>query len=147
MSFLDSLENNLKALESLEAGGLDESKRRAAEREQAIASAPWADRLKNGPFTQALIQRSIRAGHTRRMKVHLAWIGTTLRLEARGLHLELRPAATGVGVVCLNEGVELKRSVIDLTGSPEDVVAMWMELLDQKKIADDLAVSALPEEE
>jgi hypothetical protein len=147
MSFLDSLENNLKALESLEAGGLDESKRRQADRELAVASAPWAERLKNGPYAQALIQQSIRAGYSRRMKVHLAWIGTTLRLEARGLHLELRPAAAGVDAVFLDAGNETRRARIDLAGSPEALVSIWMEILDQKKIADELANPPLPQED
>jgi hypothetical protein len=147
MSFLDSLENNLKALESLEPGGLDESKRRAADRENAIAAAPWAERLKDGPYAPALIQQSIRAGHTRRMKIHLAWIGTTLRLEARGLHLELRPAPAGVDVVYLDGGNETGRTLIDLTGGPEKILAAWMEMLDQKKIADDLANPGLPDED
>ncbi len=147
MSFLDSLENNLKALESLEAGGLDESKRREAERQYAVAAAPWAERLKTGPYAPALIQQSIRAGHSRRMKIHLAWIGTTLRLEARGLHLELRPAPAGVDVVFLDGGKEIRRTAIDLTGGPEELVAAWMEILDQKKIAEELANPALPEED
>jgi hypothetical protein len=147
MSFLDSLENNLKALESLEAGGLDESKRREADREHAIAAAPWAERLKNGPYAPVLIQQAIRAGHTRRMKIHLAWIGTTLRLEARSLHLELRPAPAGVDVIYLDGGNESGRTVVDLTGGPEKIVAAWMEMLDRKKIADDLANPAPPEED
>jgi len=51
MSFLDNLENNLKAMESLEASGLDDRKRRELERERSIASAPWAERLKKRPST------------------------------------------------------------------------------------------------
>ena len=147
MSFLDSLENNLKALESLDTGGLDESKRREAEREYAIAAAPWAERLKNGPYAPALIQQSIRAGHARRMKIHLAWIGITLRLEARGQRLELRPVPAGIEVVFLDAGQELRRTTVDLTGGPEELVAAWMEVLDQKKMAEDLAYPALPEED
>jgi hypothetical protein len=147
MSFLDSLENNLKALESLEAGGLDESKRREADRLSAAAAAPWAEQLKNGPYVPALIQQSIRAGHSRRMKVHLAWIGTTLRLEARGMHLELRPAPTGVDVVFLDAGHEIRRMKVDLTGRPEEVVTPWMDVLDRKKLAEESAVPVPPEED
>jgi hypothetical protein len=132
MSFLDNLENNLKALESLEQGGLDESRRREAERERAIAAAPWAEKLKSLPYAQALIQHSVRAGHGRRVKVHLAWIGTTLRLEARGQRLELRPAPEGVEVVFLDGGEEKQRMVTDLTGNPETLVTEWMKILDQK---------------
>ncbi len=131
MSFLDSLENNLKALESQEQGGLDESRRRNAEREVALASAPWAERLKAGPFAQTLIQQAIRAGHSRRMKVHLAWIGTTLRLEARGQRLELRPMPHGVDAVMAGNGEEAAYPGIDLAGDPAGIVTGWMERLDK----------------
>lgn len=138
MSFLDNLENNLKALESLEQGGLDQSKRREAERDRAIASAPWAEQLKTGPYAQALIQQSIRAGHTRRMKVHLAWLGTTLRLEARGQRLELRPTPNGVESVLLEGDGELYRATVDLKSSPEGLVGQWMAKLDARKAAEEL---------
>ena len=67
MSFLDNLENNLKALESLEPGGIDDSRRREAERERAIAAAPWAERLKSAPYVQTLMRELTRAGFARRM--------------------------------------------------------------------------------
>src|ERR1700683_2672080 len=99
MSFLDNLEDNLKALESLEAGGLDDSKRREAERERAIAAAPWAERLKSGPYVKALMRELTRMGHSRRMKVNFIWIGTTLRVEARENRFELQPTPHGVDAV------------------------------------------------
>ena len=49
MSFLDNLENNLKALESRDEGGLDESRRRERDRGAPLAAAPWAERLKREP--------------------------------------------------------------------------------------------------
>jgi hypothetical protein len=146
MSFLDNLENNLKALESLEQGGIDESKRREAERNRGIASAPWAEQLKNGPYAPALIQQSIRAGHVRRMKIHLAWIGTTLRLEARGQRLELRPTPAGVDAVLLDGDAEIMQTQVDLSGSPEALVSDWMVRLDEKKKLDEQNVVPVPEE-
>jgi hypothetical protein len=131
MSFLDNLENNLKALESREEGGIDESRRREAERARAIAVAPWAERLKASPFTSGLMQQATIAGRQRRIKVNLMWMGTTLRLEARGHRLELRPEPEGVVAVSLKDNEELSRRPIDLAGSPETLVAEWMPLLDE----------------
>jgi hypothetical protein len=81
------------------------------------------------------------------MKIHLAWIGTTLRLEARGQHLELRPALAGVDVVFLEGANEISRIVVDLTGRPDDVVSAWMEILDEKKRAEELATPAVLEDD
>jgi len=146
MSFLDNLENNLKALESQDQGGIDEAARRDAERRQARAAAPWAERLKNGPWTQALMQQATRAGHQRRTKVHFAWIGTTLRLEARGLRLELRPSAKGVDAVFLKGAEEAKRAPVDLDGDPAKLVYEWMLAIDiQKKMDEEEAARALEE--
>jgi len=146
MSFLDNLENNLKALESQEQGGIDESKRREADRERAIAAAPWAEQLKNGPFAPALIQQAIRAGYARRTKVHLAWIGTTLRLEARGQRLELRPMAGRVDGVMLDGEREVQRDVVNLSGSPENLVEVWMKKLDERRLAEEQNAAALSED-
>ena len=133
MSFLDNLENNLKALESLESGGLDDKNRRETERIRSIASAPWAERLKKGPYAAALMRDLTRAGFERRMKVNFIWIGTTLRLEAVGHRLELQPMPTGVEAVFPGH-----RAPVDLDGSPDALIAEWMgtldsELLEQKK--------------
>ena len=99
MSFLDNLENNLKAMEGREPGGLDDSRRQKQDRSQALAEAPWAEKLKNGPYVRALMRDATRAGFSRRMKVNLVWVGTTLRLEALGQRLELQPSAKGVEAV------------------------------------------------
>ncbi len=66
MSFLDNLENNLKALENREEGGIDESRRRDSERERALAVAPWAERLKAAPFTSNLMKQATLAGRESR---------------------------------------------------------------------------------
>lgn len=131
MSFLDNLENNLKALESREEGGLEESRRREAERERTLAAAPWAEKLKASPYTSKLMQQATVAGRQKRIKVNLLWIGTTLRLEARDHRLELRPEPNGISAVFLRENEELKRETLDLSGDPQTLVAEWMPLLDQ----------------
>src|ERR1700733_7299565 len=122
MSFLDSLENSLKALEGTEHAGLDDYKRRESERHRTAAPAPWAEKLKASPFTQALMQQASRAGYQIRTKVNFVWIGTTLRLEARNHRLELRPAADGIAAVYLKDAEELKRELIDLAGKPESIL-------------------------
>ena len=142
MSFLDSLENNLKALEGTEHSGLDEHKRNDRERRRAAASAPWAERLKSSPYTQSLMQQATRAGFQIRTKVNLVWLGTTLRLEARNHRLELRPAAQGVEVVALKNGTELGVEVIDLNGKPEEILAPWMKVVETQKKEDDAAEAA-----
>src|ERR1700691_5321414 len=137
MSFLDNLENNLKALESRDEGGLDESRRRDQERDLAIAAAPWAERLKREPFAQTLMQQATVAGRRSRIKVNLMWIGTALRLEARGHRLELRPGAKGVAAVFLQASEEIRQEPIDLQGDPQKLVAEWMVVLDEQKRIDD----------
>ncbi|MDP9054475.1 MAG: hypothetical protein M3N93_09275 [Acidobacteriota bacterium] len=126
MSFLDNLENNLKALENRDEGGIDESRRRDADRARALAVAPWAERLKSSPFTAALMQQATVAGRERRIKVNLIWLGTTLRLEARDRRLEFRPEPDSVVAVFLNEGDELRRETVNLDASPEPLITSWM---------------------
>src|ERR1700677_2970114 len=122
MSFLDNLENDLKALESRDEGGLDQSERRDRERELAIAAAPWAERLKREPFAQTLMQQATVAGRPRRIKVNLMWIGTTLRLAARAHRLELRRGAKGVTAVFLRGTEEVRQERVDLAGDPQKLV-------------------------
>lgn len=145
MSFLDNLENDLKALESREEGGIEDGDRREAERKRAKAAAPWAERLKRDPWTQTLMQQAARAGYQRRTKVNLIWIGTTLRLEARGHRLELRPAADGIAAVFLKGVEETKRETIDLGGDPGKLVGEWMPILDAQKKFDDEQANREPE--
>ncbi len=128
MSFLDNLENNLKALESLEAGGLEDHKRRELEREQAIAAAPWAERLKNSPYVGKLMRDLTREGHSRRMKVNFVWIGRTLRMEAMEERLELIPGPKGVDAVFPGHRVP-----VDLNGEPTSLIQEWLDLLDRKR--------------
>jgi len=130
MSFLDNLENNLKSLESQEEGkeSAERSWRaREAERASAQAAAPWADELKNGAFTAELLKQAARAGFSLRLKVRVAWLGTTLRLEARDQRLELRPTADGVVAVYLENGAETRREPLDLKTDPAELIGRWLQ--------------------
>jgi hypothetical protein len=138
MSFLDNLENNLKALENLESGGIDDRKRREAEREQAIAAAPWAEWLKKSAYVGKLMRDLTRAGFARRMKVNFVWIGRSLRLEAMDQRVELEPTPRGVEAVFAD-----RRMPIDLEGEPDALIAVWMEILDGKR---EEQAAATPEE-
>jgi hypothetical protein len=147
MSFLDNLENNLKALESRDEGGIDETRRRDRDRELAMAAAPWAERLKREPFAGKLMQQATVAGRKSRTKVNLMWIGTTLRLEARGHRLELRPGPKGVAAVFLKGSDEVGREPVDLSGDPAKITSKWMKVLDEQKRFDDEQAALAPEDE
>jgi len=130
MSFLDNLENNLKSLESREEGtATAESQQRARDRDRAAAqaAAPYAEELKKGPFTAELLKQATRVGFEKRTKVHIAWLGSALRLEARGQRVELRPGASGVQAVYLDNGQETRTEALDLKGSAEKFVRTWLE--------------------
>jgi len=127
MSFLDNLENNLKTLESQDSGAeLEQQRQREAQRRQAVAAAPYAEQLKSSPYTAELLKHATRAGYKLRTKVHLAWIGSTLRLEARDRKLELRPTPEGVVAAFLEDNRELRTLPIDLDGNPEALVSEWL---------------------
>jgi hypothetical protein len=129
MGFLDNLENNLKSLESREEGreAADRQQRaRESERAQAQAIAPFAEQLKKSPFTLGVLTQAARVGHSLRTKVHVAWLGDTLRLEARDQRLELRPTATGIVVVSIENGNEVTAKPLDLSGDPERLIREWL---------------------
>ena len=129
MSFLDDLENNLKSLESAEGvREADERQARVRERERAAAQAiaPWAEELKKSAFTAELLHQAARVGFSLRVKVHVAWLGTTLRLEARGRRLELRPTPSGIVAAYLDDAAETRTEPLDLAGSPEALVRAWL---------------------
>jgi hypothetical protein len=129
MSFLDNLENNLKSLESSEQGKEDAERAqraRESERARAQAAAPFADLLKNGPFTAELLKQAARVGFSLRTKVHIAWLGSSLRLEAREKRMELRPTPTGIVTVYIEYGKESAPQPLDVEGSPEALVRNWL---------------------
>lgn len=128
MSFLDNLENNLKALESSQATGMDDRKRRETERRDAIAAAPWAEKLQSSPWAAKFMRDLTRAGFSRRTKINFAWISRVLRAEARGERLEIVPTARGVEAVWGD-----KRVPVDLAGEPDDLIRQWLEVIDRRR--------------
>jgi hypothetical protein len=128
MSFLDNLEDNLKSLESSEEGRASlESEHRQRERDRAAtqAAAPFAEELKKGPFTAALLRDAARVGHSLRTKIHIVWLGSTLRLEAREKRLDLRPTAEGI-IAARMEGGQETLEPLDLNSDPEQLIRSWL---------------------
>ena len=129
MGFLDNLENNLKSLESQEDSreAADRQQRaRESERAQAQAIAPFAEELKKSAFTSGLLTQAARVGHSLRTKIQVAWLGSTLRLEARDRRLELRPTPTGIVAVSIENGNETATTPLDLSGNPEQLIREWL---------------------
>ena len=127
MGFLDNLEHSLKNLESRdERDSQDERNRREAEGQAARAAAPFAEQLRTAPFTEQLMAQATRLGFAQRTKVHIAWLGATLRLEARERRLELRPTPEGVMAVFLKDGVEARQHKLDLSGDAEKLAREWL---------------------
>src|ERR1035441_7168751 len=124
MSFLDNLENSLKSLESSEQGKDDAERahrERESERARVQAVAPFAEQLKKSPFTAELLTQAARVGFSLRTKVRVAWLGSTLRLEARDKQLELRPTPQGIVAGYIEDGRETRTEACDLNGSAEDL--------------------------
>jgi hypothetical protein len=126
MSFLDNLEDSLKNLESRdEKDSQRDHERREEESAAARAAGPYAEQLKDGQFTKDLLVHATRMGFSKRMKVHITWLGTTLRLEARDKKLDLRPTPRGVVSVFIENGNESNPEPVDLNGDPEALVDSW----------------------
>lgn len=130
MSFLDNLENNLKALESRTerdpAALAREAAAREAARTVALEIAPYAEALRNGPFKDGLLTACREIGHRRRILVRPFWVGSALRLETGSRKLELRPSPGGVLAVYFVDGVELDSTPIDLTSDPAKLAEKWL---------------------
>lgn len=133
MSYLDNLENQLKSLERQEerdpARILEERERAARERSKRMAAGPFAEQLRNGRFTQELLGHATRLGFAKRAKVHITWIDTTLRLEAKQLRLELQPTAEGVMAHFLEDGTEIGKTLVDLNGDAATLAEKWISKL------------------
>jgi hypothetical protein len=131
MSFLDNLENNLKALESRTEKDPEALAREAAAREaarsMALEIAPFAEALRNGPFKDGLLTACRDIGHRKRTLVRPVWVDSTLRLEAGAKKLELRPTPSGVLAVFFDGGTELESAPIDLSSDPAKLAAKWLE--------------------
>jgi len=130
MSFLDNLENNLKALESRTerdpAALAREAAAREAARSTALEIAPYAEALRNGPFKDGLLIACRDIGHRRRMLVRPIWVDSTLRLEAGAQKLELRPTPKGVLAVFFEGGVERDSTLLDLAADPVKMAERWL---------------------
>lgn len=117
MSFLDNLENNLKALENREERDPEkvrrEQERREAERAAAVLRTPHAEALRNSPFTNELLTQCRTIGHGQRVLVQFTWLGETLRLDAKAKRMELVPTAEGIIAVLSIEGKETGRIAVD----------------------------------
>ena len=124
MSYSDNLENTLKALEGRDQSGPEDRRQRDKDRAAAIEAAPWAEKLKTGPWTAELMKQAARLGHERRTKIFIAWMGQSLKLEAKERKLELRP--TPHGIEALYRDPERKEKV-DLDGSAEQFLRNWLD--------------------
>ena len=131
MSFLDSLENNLKALESQEERDPEkvqrDRERREADRNEALLRAPHAEALKKSAFTSDFLTHCRTIGHGKRVLVKFTWIGETLRLDAAAKRLELVPTAQGIAAVFYEDGLEASRSTVDpLKDDAEALAKRWL---------------------
>ena len=131
MGFLDKLEDSVKSAEAHDQAaesGEREQAQRENERARARAAAPWAEKLRNSPFTEELLRQLTRIGHGRRTKVHMAWIGIPpyLRLEAREKRLELRPTPEGILATFFEGADEVRSRPVALEGNPEDLAHEWL---------------------
>lgn len=121
MSFLDNLENNLKALEGREEKDPEAVKRnreqRESERNAALERAPHVDALKHSPFTSELMTECRTIGHGLRVLVQFVWIGDNLRFDVKAdgkmKRMELVPTATGITAVFSLDGTETARKPVD----------------------------------
>lgn len=126
MSFLDNLENSLKSLESREERDPGEQRRKEDERARARAASPWVEQLKTSEYTQRLFEQAAIAGHRIRTKIYMAWIDSTLRLEARERRLELRPTPDGITASMIEPDGSTQSRPVDLNGKPEDLLEQWL---------------------
>ncbi|HEY3936121.1 MAG TPA: hypothetical protein VGL97_01720 [Bryobacteraceae bacterium] len=126
MGFLDNLENSLKTLESREERDPGELQRKEDERARILAAAPWAEKLKSSPYTQQLFDQAAVTGHRLRTKIYMAWLDTTLRLDAKERRLELRPAPDGIVAAFIEPGGETQTQPLDLAGDPAELLRSWL---------------------
>jgi hypothetical protein len=130
MSFLDNLENNLKAMESQTERDPEALARaaaaRAAARSAALEIAPHAEALRDGPFADGLLTACRTIGHRNRTLVRAAWLDQTFRLEAGVKKLELRPTPDGVVAVFSEGGAELESTPVNLSSDPAKLAEKWL---------------------
>ncbi|MBX9599979.1 MAG: hypothetical protein K2X35_03205 [Bryobacteraceae bacterium] len=129
MSFLDNLENSVKAMEAREQRDPEalqrERQAREAAQEAARLSAPHAAALRD--YAPNLLAAARLAGHASRTLVRMSWIQTTARFEAKSKRLDLRPDVGGVIAVFSENGVERGVEPLDLNGDPAHLAARWLD--------------------
>ena len=117
MSFLDNLENNLKALENREERDPEKVKRdqerREADRTAALLRAPHAETLRTSPFTSELLTQCRAIGHAQRVLVQFTWLGESLRMDAKTRRMELTPTAEGITAVLSSNGETIERFTVN----------------------------------
>jgi hypothetical protein len=117
MSFLDNLENTLKALERQEEKDPEKQKRdreqREADRTAAIRRAPFVEALRESAFTSELLGQCRVVGRELRVLVQFTWIGENLRLDAKEKRMELVPTADGIVAVFSEDGVEKGEAAVN----------------------------------
>ncbi len=130
MSYLDSLENNLKALENQAERDPVEVRRRqearAFERAAAVAAEPYVKELREGEFTRTLLGHCAVIGHGLRMKIRPLWLGNVLRLETRDKQVDFEPSGEGIEAVFREHGEVTGREPVDLTQSTEAFAKRWL---------------------
>src|SRR5436190_23968573 len=131
MSFLDNLENNLKALENREERNPENVKRdherREADRTSALLRAPHVEALRSSPFTSELLTQCRTIGHGQRVLVQFTWLGENLRLEAKAKRMELAPTAEGITAVFSLHGQETGRQGVDPNVDDASALArLWL---------------------
>jgi hypothetical protein len=131
MSFLDNLEDNLKALENRDEKNPEKLKqdrqRIEAERSAAQQRAPYAEALKNSAFTSELLTQCRAIGHGLRVLVRFTWVGETLRLDAKEKRMDLIPTPEGVIAVISARGTELRREKVDFeSADPAALACAWL---------------------
>ena len=132
MDFLDNLENSLKNLESQEERDPAAVQRQQQARDQAIASAPWAEKLKKSGYTQSLFSAAAAAGHRMRAKIYMAWLDGTLRLEVKGRWCELRPTPQGVVAYYIGPDSQVSSQPIDLDEDPNILLDSWLQTVEPR---------------
>ena len=131
MGFLDNLENSLKSLEARDERDPGEHKRREEDRARAVAAAPWAEKLKNSDYTKKLFDQAAIAGHRMRTKIYMAWFDSTLRLEAKGRRLELRPTPDGILAAFIEPDGTVHTQPADLETDPQHLLDQWLPTLSE----------------
>lgn len=131
MSFLDNLENNLKALEKQDERDPEkrhrEHERRETERTAALLRAPHVETLKKSQFTMDLLTECRTIGHGQRILVQFTWLGETLRLDAKTKRMELIPTPEGIVAVLSVDGAEKARiSVNPQSDDPAILARAWL---------------------